>query len=176
MRAYEQNLSKTPYDVIAKCGKADILKELGEFEESLKVYDEVISEKKTKKNLQHAKASILITLGRYTEAKALLDYDNQLQTVDDWMAYHVNAVLLMKNNEIDRAITLLENGLRNCPFFKSRKYFQNSLAIAMLRIKDFKNAIAILENNTDPMANILSFHSWGEIIKKDKSHLSKINN
>ena len=80
----------------------------------------------------------------------------------------------MKKGEIKEAIPLLENGLQMCPFAKTKAYFQNSLAIARFKEKDFKGAISSLPSNTDPITNILNLHGWGEIAKNEKREISKI--
>jgi len=173
LQAYEDNLSHAPYDIVAKCGKADLLKELGKFEEALATYDDIIRDNPHWKSLQHAKASIFIALGNYSKAEELLSYLKKPSTRDDWIAYHIKGVLLLKTNKIDEAISLFDTALKTNPFLTERKYFRNSLGVAKLKRKDFGGAIKLLSGETMPMVNILCLHAWGEIAKNNKYKIKK---
>lgn len=175
LQTYEINLSKAPYDMIAKAGRADLLKELGEFDTSLKLYGELIKSCPNKRAYQHTKASIHIALGQFDEAEKLLSNIEKPSTQDDWMAYHVKGMLLLKKdtNKIDEVISMFEYALKNCPFNKSLFYFQNALAVAKIKTHEYKTALRLLSDNNTPFRNVLSLHALGELAKNDKSNFEK---
>jgi len=50
--------------------------------------------------------------------RKLLVSDGNPQTIDDWIAYHVKAVLLMKKNEMSPAISAFNMGQQNVLLLK----------------------------------------------------------
>jgi tetratricopeptide (TPR) repeat protein len=166
LQAYDETIRSFPYDIFARSGRADLLKTLGRIPEALEAYDYLIERNPSGQNFWHAKAAILVVLGEYAKAEEMLPSKSP-ETRDDWIAYHVRGMILLKSNKLDAAVVHFETGLNSIPFARQRKYFQNALAIARLRRGEYAKATETLISAEEPMAEILKIHAFGELRQSD---------
>ena len=66
-------------------------------------------------------------------------------TRDDWVAKHILAMVRLRANRVDEANQMLDDGVRECPFFDVRAYFRTALPIARLAARRVAEAMAELE-------------------------------
>jgi tetratricopeptide (TPR) repeat protein len=162
LQAYDQTIKDFPFDIFALSGRADLLKELGKLQDALDAYNGLIRRNPVRPNLRHAKAAILVAMHRFEEAEKLLPI-NTPETRDDWIAYHIRGMILLRKDMLGPAIQHLKKGLDSIPFADERKYFQNALAVATLRQRQYNEAAHYLEGSREPITEALRIHVFGEL-------------
>jgi len=169
LQAYEQITTRFPYNIYAWSGRADLLKELGYLIEAVDAYDILIERNPNKEGLRYSKAAILAALGRYEEASTLLP-SAEPRTREEWVAYHIQSMILLKTNKLDLAIEQFERGLQLNPFARGRRYFENALAVATLRRKRSHEAVNFLGKDQEPLTDVLRMHVFGELSRFEDAH------
>jgi tetratricopeptide (TPR) repeat protein len=160
LRLYEGNVRKFPYSLVAKNGRADLLKRLGRYTDALLAYDEIIRIAPTFGAARNGKAAILVVRGEYHSALSLLPTEAPA-TRDDWIAWHIRGMALIKSGEIDRGIEHLENGRIQTPFAREKRYFERALGVARMRKGDFDKAVEVLKAVGGlGLSNILRLHAF----------------
>lgn len=162
LKAFDQVTQRFPYDIFALSGRADALKELGKLHDAVEAYSLLIERNPAATNLRYAKAAILVALHRFRDAELLLP-TKPPETRDEWIAYHVRGMILLKTNMLRPAIKHFKYGLDSIPFADERKYFQNALAAATLRQRHFHEALDCLGASRSATADALRIHAYGEL-------------
>jgi tetratricopeptide (TPR) repeat protein len=155
---YEGNVSRFPYSLVAKVGRADLLKRLRAYDDALAAYDEIISIWPGYASARNGKAAILVALNRFEAAKELLS-DTPPASRDDWIAWHVRGMILVRQERFDEAIKHFEFGAKNTPFVRERRYFDRAMSVAKMRKGKFKEAVEVLEGSGGGISNVLRFHA-----------------
>jgi len=168
LQAYDQIVAAFPHNVFAWCGRAHLLKELGHLEEALDAHEQVIRWKPHDQHSRFAKAAVLVVLGRYDEALRLLPADEP-RTRDEWVAFHIRGMILLKVGDMGRATKLFEKGLATIPFADERKFFQNALAVCSARQKQLRRAAEYLGSDSSPTTDALRIHVYGALNKCDEA-------
>jgi len=168
LQAYDQAIKDFPFSIFSFSGRADLLKELGNLREALDAYDVLIKRNPVSPSLRHAKAAILVAMRRYAEAESLLPTATP-ETRDDWIAYHIKGMLLLKKDMLKPAVRHLKKGLESIPFADQRKYFQNALAVATLRQRQYFEAAQYIGGSQEPTADALRIHAFSELRKFDQA-------
>jgi len=101
-------------------------------------------------------------MGRYKDAEMLLP-TLEPQTRNDWIAYHIRGMILLKTGMRNEAIALFKKGVRTIPFADEVKYFKNALAIANLQVNNFQEAAHDLAMDEEPLTDILRMHIFSEV-------------
>lgn len=158
LQIYDQGIARFPYDVASRMGRADCLKRLARFEDSLDAYEDVIGRWPENIGLRHSKAAVLVILERYEEAEALLPKAKP-QTIQDWIAYHVRGMILLKRKQVPAAIDLFRASVREIPFAEQRQWFQSALAVALLKQKNYAE-VPDLSLTKIPLSNVLLLHAF----------------
>jgi tetratricopeptide (TPR) repeat protein len=161
LQYYDQGALKFPYDIYLLCGHADLLKELGLLEEAIKAYEKVEQLSPRLKSVPHAKAAIFVAMKKFEKAEELISIQEP-KTRDDWIAFHIKCMILLKTNNYEDAKDKLEFGLKFNPFADQKKYFLNSLSAINLfegNLDETRNYIC--EDQT-PLTNIIRMHYFCE--------------
>jgi tetratricopeptide (TPR) repeat protein len=162
--AYDSAIAEHPGDVVTKNGKAETLRAMGRLQEALDAYDSAIAEHPENVFAKNGRSCVLVALGRYDKALMQLPASNP-STLQDWIGYHIRGMILLRTNRVEEAIRIFEHGVRENPIPSSREYFQNGLAVACLRRRDFVKAGKVLEGVKAPLlqpqANVLRLHAYG---------------
>jgi tetratricopeptide (TPR) repeat protein len=160
LQLYEGNVRKFPYSLVAKTGRADLLKRLGHYEDALQAYDEIIGISPDYAAARNGKAAILVVRDDFSSALKLLP-DHAPVTRDDWVAWHIRGMIFMRLGETDKAIAHFESSRELTPFARERRYFERALSVAQMRKGDFKKAIEALNDvGTLGMSNVLRLHAF----------------
>lgn len=164
LQAYDAIVAKFPYQVFAWSARADLLKELGHSEDALRAYDKLIEMpwNPNKPGAQYAKAAVLVAMGRFAEGAQLLP-GGEPRTREEWIAYHIRGMILLRTGKLDDAVALLERGLRDNPYADERRYFENALAVANLRLNRFPEALRFLGDDQTPLADVIRMHAFGAV-------------
>ena len=140
LAAYDYAISKCPFDLLSTNGHALLLKELGRLDEAIAAYDRITSLHPDFPSARYGKASVFVIQKKYGEALKLLPASAP-QTVDDWVAYHIRGMILLRTGRTDEAIEIFQRGVHSAVPFK-RRAFENALALAMLKRGEYTQAIA----------------------------------
>jgi tetratricopeptide (TPR) repeat protein len=93
LTAYEEIINQYPHDLVAKNGRADVLKAMGRFEEALSAYEETINQHPDNLVAKNGRADVLKAMGRFKEA--LSAYEETInQHPDDPVAKNGRAEVL----------------------------------------------------------------------------------
>ena len=97
LTAYDQVIEQFPADVVAKTGRAETLRSLGQYSEALKAYDQVIEQFPENTFARTGYVCVLVDLKEYDQALRLIESrlgpSPLLQTQDDWIAFHIRAMI-----------------------------------------------------------------------------------
>ena len=162
MKAYENALS-FGQGAVAKNGRAEVLKALGQFDRALDAYQAVIAEHPLDQVARNARSCVLAALGRYGEAiEALTEFP---ATEEEWIGYHILGMIFLRQGKLEESLAVFHHGVNDVPWPTSREYFRTALAVASLQLNDFKQASEILAQvqtpQLQPVVNVLQFHAFG---------------
>jgi tetratricopeptide (TPR) repeat protein len=164
LAAFDEVIREHPENVVAKTGRAEVLKAQGQLPAALTAFDEVIREHPEDVVARNGRSCILTALGRYDEALEFLP-TTRPQTFEDWIGYHIRGMILLRTGKRGEAIQLFQEGAENDPWPADREYFITALALAWMRNRDFKKAAQALEDvrsaSLQPAANVLRIHAFG---------------
>lgn len=158
LRLYDRNAGRFPYDLITKSSRADLLKRLGHYDRALEAYDQIIGVWGSFASARHAKAAILVATGKYAEAAVLLP-EKQPSTEDEWIAYHVRGMAMLRQGKIENAINHFTAGALQTPFAKELKYMNSALAIAKIMNGKYDEAIQANPLSNSPITNVIYLHA-----------------
>jgi hypothetical protein len=171
LKAYEQ-ADALGGGVVAKNGRAEVLKALGRLDEALSAYDAITAEYPRDVIAKTGRICLLAALRRYPEALAELP-DQKPVTQQDWIRYHIRGMILLRKGDVDEAFRVFEAGVKDDPWPLDREYFHTALAVAWIRRKDFAKASQVLEDVTTPLlqaqADVLRLHSFGFLGKRERA-------
>ena len=148
--AYEETQQRFPDDVFAWNGRADVLKAEGRFDEALATYDRTRTRFPHNAIARNGRASVLVEMGRYDEAVACLP-NGEPSDLQDWIALHIQAMARLKQGRTDDAIRLFQKGVDSAPYVSTKSYFRNALAVALIRQRQFRQAIDDLQTHVREM-------------------------
>ncbi|WP_326897224.1 tetratricopeptide repeat protein [Bradyrhizobium sp.] len=173
LRLYEGNVRQFPYSLVAKAGRADLLKRLGKYEDALMAYDEIIRIAPSYAAARNGKAAILVVRGEHAAALSLLP-TNDPATRDDWIAWNIRGMALIKGGELARGIEHLEQGRKQTPFARERRYLERALSVARMQTGDFNHAVNVLrEVGGLGLSNILRLHAYagdGQLVEAQTAY------
>jgi tetratricopeptide (TPR) repeat protein len=170
LRIYERNVKQFPFNLISKSGRADLLKRLGKYEDAITAYDQILQTWPAYDAARIGKAAILVVKGSYTEALSLLP-SGQPSTRNDWIAWHIRGMVLLRKNEISDAVRFFEEGRKTIPYMWEKRYFDGALSVAQLRQKKFEQASQALANAGGQLSNLLRFHAYAGMGNLDRARL-----
>lgn len=157
LRLYDEAALRFPYDIYILSGRADLLKELGHLDEAVKAYEGIEKLSPRIARVPHAKASVLVAKGNFNEAEKLISIETP-KTIDDWIAFHISCMILLKKKKYDEAKNKLDFGFINVPFAEQRNYFQSSLAALSLFQGNYIEAGNYIRDDQTPLANVIQMH------------------
>jgi tetratricopeptide (TPR) repeat protein len=121
------------------------------------------------------RACVLAAMERWEEALELLP-EKDVVTEQEWIGYHIRGMVLMGMGDLDGAIAIFEEGVRNNPRPADKDYFRTALAIARLGKHEDKLASGVLEEVSTPrlqtVSAILKMHAFGR--QKDRARTAEI--
>jgi tetratricopeptide (TPR) repeat protein len=141
---YDETIQRFPDNAVARTGRAEVLKAMGRFDEALGQYRESRQLFPYDRRMLRAEASVLLAMNRIMEARDLLLPETNPVSPDDWVKFHLLAMMYLKSGNLDAAITRLSNGAERGPW-QSRSFFVGSLAVARIRKEEFERALPLLE-------------------------------
>jgi tetratricopeptide (TPR) repeat protein len=158
LRQYEENTRQFPYSLISKVGRADLLKRLGHHREALDAYDQIISVWPDFPTARFAKAAVLVLIGDLESAGALLP-QTPPKTREDWIAFHIRGMILLRKKKFDEAIVHFSEGSAKIPFKRERRVFDGALCVARIQKGLFQAAATAVERVPGEIPRVLHFHA-----------------
>ena len=165
---YDEAIKRFPSDVVAYCGRGEVLRELDQLDEALAQFNETLERFPIAPFAIVAKAHVLISMKRFELALLLLPGDEP-NSVQDWVAMHVRGMAHLRQGDCDTAINVFKYGIQQCPFPGQLTYFRNALAVAQLGQEQYSDAVATLGNQTSEVSDILHLHAEGKQGHKEKA-------
>jgi tetratricopeptide (TPR) repeat protein len=160
LQLYESAVKRFPYSLIAKSGRADLLKRLGHYDDALEAYDEIIALAPDYSMAKNGKAAILVVRREFESALKLLP-SGPRSTRDDWVAWHIRGMIILRRGQIEEAIEHFERSKNETPFVRERRYFERALSVARLHQGEFKKAFdALADSGTGGLSNVLRLHAF----------------
>lgn len=168
LRLYEANVQQFPYDLYSKSGRADLLKRLGRYEDAIAAYDEILRTWPSYESARNGKAAILVVKDRFDEALSLLPTQAP-STRNDWIAWHIRGMVLLRKNEIESAIKFFTEASLKIPFAREKRYFDGALSTAKLRQGKFEEAAEAVVESVGGLSNVLRMHAYGGMGKSESA-------
>ena len=161
LTAYEQVIEQFPGDVVAKNGRAETLRSLGKYTEALTAYEQVIEQFPENAVARTGYVCVLVDQKEYD--RALMQIESRLgpspipQTQDDWIDFHIRAMIYLKKGDLVAAAQDMQFGLKHCQLSKSKAYFASGLAIVQMKQNAPRDALQTMtkENSFLPVPQLI---------------------
>jgi tetratricopeptide (TPR) repeat protein len=149
LHAYDEAVGLFPGDAVARNGRAEVLKAMGRFPEALQAYQETRAQFPHDEYVRCGAASVLVLMNRTEEARALLSPEVPPVSKDDWVRYHILAMIYVKSGtNLDEAIRRLTHGSQHAPW-QERQRFMNALAVAWIKRENYREALQVLQRDME---------------------------
>jgi tetratricopeptide (TPR) repeat protein len=147
--------------VVAKNGRAETLRSLGKYSEALTAYDQVIEQFPENAVARTGYVCVLVDQKEYD--RALSHIESRLgpspipQTQDDWIDFHIRAMIYLKKGDLVAAEQDMRFGLKRCQLPKSKAYFASGLAIIQMKQNAPRDALQTMtkENSFLPVPQLI---------------------
>ncbi|MEM7477071.1 MAG: tetratricopeptide repeat protein, partial [Planctomycetota bacterium] len=161
LKQYEQTIEQFSSDVVARNGRAEVLRELNRFEDALKQYEQTIEQFSSDVIARTGLATLLMKMERFDEALTQVG-DVERKSQRDWINYHLRGMILLMKGDIREAAEIFETGVSSCPMPKQVKYFKSALAMSRLKMRDAERALEAVSEETGAIPDLLRMHAYGE--------------
>jgi tetratricopeptide (TPR) repeat protein len=161
LTAYDQVIEQFPENVVARAGRAETLRSLGKYSEALAAYEHVIEQFPENAVARTGYVCVLVDQKEYD--RALRHIESRLgpspvpQTQDDWIDFHIRAMIHLKKGDLVAAAQDMQFGSQHCQHPKSKAYFASGLAIVQMRQNAPKDALQTMtkENSFLPVPQLI---------------------
>ena len=161
LTAYDQVIEQFPENVVARAGRAETLRSLGKYSEALAAYEHVIEQFPENAVARTGYVCVLVDQKEYD--RALRHIESRLgpspvpQTQDDWINFHIRAMIHLKKGDLAAAAQDMQFGLQHCQHPKSKAYFASGLAIVQMKQNAPKDALQTMtkENSFLPVPQLI---------------------
>ena len=141
LAAYDRAVGEFPHNIVARAGRAETLRALGRLDEALAAYDRAVQDFPQDAVTRNGRAVILADIGRLDEARNALQAAAQTpKTDEDWIAIHILSMIELRDGATNRLATNLEYYAKKCPYREQRRYFETSLVVVRISLKQIKEA------------------------------------
>jgi len=159
--AYDQVIKQFPGDVVAKSGRAETLRSLGKYSEALEAYEQVIAQFPGDAVARTGYVCVLVDQKEYD--RALRQIESRLgpspipQTQDDWIDFHIRAMIYLKKGDLVAAEQDMLFGSQHCQQPKQKAYFASGLAIVQMKQNAPRDALQTMtkENSFLPVPKLI---------------------
>ena len=169
LSTFDELTRKFPHERSGWMGRADMLRRLGRVDAASRAYDLLLETAEYKLPILIAKASILVSLGKYSELDGLLPTETP-NTQDEWRAYLIEAMALTKLKRQIEAVTLLRWGMAHCPFARERRFIKSALANLYLLRREGERALEVMSSPAPDIAGVVTLHTLAYNGKNEKAH------
>ena len=152
---------------VARNGRAQVLKSLGQLEESLQEYTSTVRDFPQNAFARTGAACVCMVQGNWETALRWLGDPTAIQPVN-WVGLHVQAMIYLRMGRTQDAMKILEPGTTQAPW-EQRRYFKSGLAYARLLAGEPRQAAQALAQETTPVALVLQMHIYIELNESTKA-------
>lgn len=161
LTAYDQVIEQFPENVVAKNGRAETLRSLEEYADALEAYEQVIAQFPGDAVARTGYVCVLVDQKQYD--RALRQIESRLgpspipQTQDDWINFHIRAMIYLKKGDLVAAAQDMLFGSQHCQQPKQKAYFASGLAIVQMKQNAPKDALQTMtkENSFLPVPQLI---------------------
>ena len=130
----------------ARNGRAETLRALGRYDEALAAYDRTVEDFPQDAFARNGYAVVLGELDRFNEARAVLKHiEGRPRTSQDWVGLHILCMIEFREGVSDLLAQRLELFTVQCPFPTQRLYFETTLTVVRIALKQMQEARRDLE-------------------------------
>jgi tetratricopeptide (TPR) repeat protein len=115
-------------------------------------------------------ATTLLSKGDLESAGIVLPIVKEPQSLQEWSAYRIQGLILLKSGKVNQAIEMFENGYKNSPWTRIRSYFATTLGLAKLKSRAFRESLNVLREGLNELEHgqkqtrlLLLAHSSAEL-------------
>jgi tetratricopeptide (TPR) repeat protein len=162
---YQEALSKVetlilefPFYVRGRILRASVLHRLGELNNALAAYDEVLSERPFLQSALSGKVAVLISMERFSEADQLLP-KHKPRTQTDWSRCILRAICAAHLLGYQRATRMLRTWESICPFVRQRRSIRSALVRAEVGAGRFADARKLVEDAPTEVSNVVAMEA-----------------
>jgi tetratricopeptide (TPR) repeat protein len=119
LQAIDRNVRDFPYDLYSLTGRANLLKLLGHHRQAIEAYQMIIDRRPDYESAKYGKAAVHVALRQFDEADRLLP-KGKPTSLSEWVGFHIRGMMHLKKGEVDAAIKIFEEGMRDNPFHRQR--------------------------------------------------------
>lgn len=167
LKIFDEIKLSHPRWVLSLLDRARLLKQLGQYVESRKQYEEILAIRKNERRAVTG-IKILDALAKKEPSGALIEHDYDPVTIDDWHDLNIKGLLLLSQNRFKEAKELLLNGFNNNPFKVNKEEFSLSLSVARTMLGQYGTAIQTIKSPRTDVGFIQQAIIYGEQGKLDK--------
>jgi tetratricopeptide (TPR) repeat protein len=161
LTAYDQVIEQFPENVVAKNGRAETLRSLEEYADALEAYEQVIAQFPGDAVARTGYVCVLVDQKQYD--RALRQIESRLgpspipQTQDDWINFHIRAMIYLKKGDLVAAAQDMLFGSQHCQQPKQKAYFASGLAIVQMKQNAPRDALQTMtkENSFLPVPQLI---------------------
>ncbi len=149
-RTYRKMLISFSKNLRGLLGLASILRINSRHKEALSLYDRLLTDSPHLQPIVRIpKASLLCSMGKYTEAVRLLPPHKPV-TARDWNAHQIRGTIYLRTGALDQATECFQHGLDHSPWEHQRNIFRASLSMVRLREQQFDRALELVKPTWQP--------------------------
>jgi tetratricopeptide (TPR) repeat protein len=147
LAAYDRTAERFPHNTSARNGRAETLRDLGRLDEALAAYDRTAEEFPQNTFARNGRAVVLSDLGRPDEARVVLkDASLAPRTQGDWVAVHILCMIDLILGATNELAQRLAHFSIECPYPRSRLYFETTLVVVRIALKQTNAARHAMQN------------------------------
>lgn len=154
LSAYDKNCRMFPYNLPALLGRVQLLKEFERTDLAFDAARDLVARYPNDLRTKAAMAAILAMQGKFEEAKDMLP-TRKPRTRNEWVAHHVGCMVELKRGNLETALEELRYGVEVVPFYRNRRYYQNALAVAELKMGRFSEALDAASQGVGAAADMM---------------------
>ena len=174
LAAYETVIREHPQNVVAKNGRAEVLRDLNRLDDALAAYDTATREHPQNIVAKYGRANLLGRLGRFKEALELLPKTTP-KSQQDWIGFNTRGKIFLQMGNLSEAASIFETGTKALLPRRIAAYFQTAYAFCHLQSNTPQKAIEIMKVSADMRLKraqrVIRSHALGALGKTEECRL-----
>ena len=154
LAAYDKNCRMFPYNLPALLGRVQLLKEFERIDLAFNAARDLVDRHPSDLRGKASMAAIMALQGKFEQAIHILP-TKKPRTRTEWIAHHIGCMVELKRGNVETALRELRFGVECVPFYRSRRYYKNSLAVAELRAGRYREALDAASEGDGAAADVI---------------------
>lgn len=167
LNAFDELAGRFPFNRWVKWARGDVLRSMGHREAALQAMTLILEAWPDYSPAQISKASLLIEIGRYDEAIALLDARDT--PANDWSRAVLRAMICKARGQWDEALLGLTHSLSRAKLPRERRFIKSAIAALDLQRGRPEAAAHLAEAKAGEITDVIYFHALAAARKHKKA-------